>query len=945
MIARLTNALSGPMARRLLAVLLPLVLLPLAVSAATRVWQVGAEGPEHLSQRSAVESRAFASAIGARLAAAEASAWTFARAVASADRGYWRQQVASSAPFRNVSVSAGPDADARDRPRPPAMFRNRDDTSIATFGNGGRGISLYLVRALRDTRSQWAYFELDRDWLWQDLTEAGNRVAVIDSNGQWLFGSDSLPDNLRSVLGAAVLANTRDWNAAGLQDSANRLSWQAGGHEWRGTYWRVPNLARLSNAASWNVVVMAQAQPSWTDSLNALSDYWLSFLLAVAAAGLLAAWFSDRYLLPLAELHKSVLRIGSTDYLANNNARMPLELEQLAANIRLTGMSVADQISALQALEEVDRLLLANGALEPAIDAILTRVQRVMRARAVGLALLDTDSAQFARVMVAADSGGSLPVARVTMDAAMLEYLASVHEGITVARCEEQRHSFLQPLQDLGNQYFWVWPVRTAEKLTALLAIGFQEPPPPDPRYAKRGTEFAARLSIALSNSARDESLYRQAHFDLLTGLPNRVLFNERLTGELESALASGRSGSLLYVDLDHFKKVNDTVGHAAGDQLLGIIAQRLRAAVKEGDVVARLAGDEFTIILPTVDEPESAALIAERIIESLHQPVNLGGRDQFVAASIGIAMFPNDGSTVEDLLRNADGAMYRAKDMGRGRAVFFDRKLAISQSDPTQSGLFRALRRREFALFYQPQFDMADGRLVGVEALLRWHTPRDGTREPKEFVPAAEASGLIVDIGGWVLEAACAQFAAWREKGIAPPRVSINVSAQQLKYTEFPRSVRRVLDKFSIAPELLELELTETVLAEDVAGAALLQIAALGVRIALDDFGTGYSSLNYLRLHPIHAVKIDRSFLEEVPVNPASATLAETIITMAHALGKQVVAEGVETEEQMQFLREHGCDIAQGFYLARPMPVAQITELLQARLATAEPATARAAG
>jgi EAL domain-containing protein (putative c-di-GMP-specific phosphodiesterase class I) len=276
---------------------------------------------------------------------------------------------------------------------------------------------------------------------------------------------------------------------------------------------------------------------------------------------------------------------------------------------------------------------------------------------------------------------------------------------------------------------------------------------------------------------------------------------------------------------------------------------------------------------------------------------------------------------------------------------VFFDRRLAISQSDPTQSGLFRALRRREFALYYQPQFDMADGRLVGVEALLRWHTPRDGTREPKEFVPAAEASGLIVDIGGWVLEAACAQFAAWREQGIAPPRVSINVSAQQLKYVEFPRSVRRVLEKFSMSPELLELELTETVLAEDAAGAALLQLAALGVRIALDDFGTGYSSLNYLRLHPIHAVKIDRSFLEEVPVNPASATLAETIITMAHALGKEVVAEGVETEEQMQFLREHGCDIAQGFYLARPLPVAQITELLQIRPGAAGTGKASAAG
>ncbi len=943
MIARLTQALSGTSARRLLAILLTVAVLPLLVSAVSRVWQVADEGPEFLSERSAVESRAFASAIGARLAAAEASASTFSKTIATVDRNSWREQVALSSPFRRVTVAVdmAPESDAR--ALQPRVRRNPEDTAIASYGSGERGTSLYLVRPLRDARSQLAYFELDPNWLWQDLHEAGGRVAVIDANGQWLFGSASLSDNLRSVLGAAVLAQSRDIDVSELDSTQNRLAWQSSGREWRGAYWRVPNLARLTNTATWNVVVMAEIQSSWQERLQALSDYGLPFICAVVLSLLLTVWLTHRFELPMQELQTAVLRIGQADY-PINDAVMPAELSVLATNIQLAGVSVADQVGSLQALEEVDRLLLANSALEPAIDAILTRVRRVMRARAVGLTLLDTDSSQFARVMVTAEHGGSLPVARVTMEEAMLEYLAGVHQGITVARCEEQRHSFLRPLQDLGNQYFWVWPVRTADKLTALLAIGFHEPPAPDPRYAQRGTEFASRLSIALSNSARDESLYRQAHFDPLTGLPNRVLFNERLKAEVASACAGGHSGALLYVDLDHFKKINDTVGHAAGDQLLGIVAQRLRAAVKEADLVSRLAGDEFTIILPTVDEPESAALVAERVIESLHKAVNLGGRDQFVAASIGISMFPNDGTTVEELLRNADGAMYRAKDMGRGRAVFFDRKLAISQLDPTQSGLFRALRRREFALFYQPQFNLITGRLVGLEALLRWQTPKDGTREPKEFIPAAEASGLIVDIGGWVLEAACSQFAAWREQGIAPPRVSINVSAQQLKYAEFPRSVRRVLEKFAIAPQQLEIELTETVLAEAAAGAALLQIAALGVRIALDDFGTGYSSLNYLRQHPIQAVKIDRSFLEEVPVNAASATLAETIITMAHALGKEVVAEGVETEEQMQFLRDHGCDIAQGYYLARPMPVNQVADLLQAHLGPARAGDVRIA-
>jgi EAL domain-containing protein (putative c-di-GMP-specific phosphodiesterase class I) len=290
--------------------------------------------------------------------------------------------------------------------------------------------------------------------------------------------------------------------------------------------------------------------------------------------------------------------------------------------------------------------------------------------------------------------------------------------------------------------------------------------------------------------------------------------------------------------------------------------------------------------------------------------------------------------------MRNADTAMYRAKEMGRGRATFFDLNMTGKPSAATETGLHRALRRREFSLFYQPQFSVVDGSLAGLEALLRWQTPRDGLRYPNEFVPAAEESGLIVDIGGWVLDTACAQLAQWRDQNIAPPRLAVNVSVQQLKHAEFPKAVRRALDKYGIPPELLELELTESVFADDAAGAALVRLAQIGVHLALDDFGTGYSSLNYLRQYPIGTVKIDRAFLEEVPQNPQSATLVETIVVMAHALGKRVVAEGIEVVEQLEFLKERHCDVAQGFYLARPLATTAVTELLQARNLASQDAT-----
>ncbi len=318
---------------------------------------------------------------------------------------------------------------------------------------------------------------------------------------------------------------------------------------------------------------------------------------------------------------------------------------------------------------------------------------------------------------------------------------------------------------------------------------------------------------------------------------------------------------------------------------------------------------------LPSV---ETAGDIAQRIVEMLQRPVNIAGRDHQVRASIGITIFPDDANTLEAVMRNADLAMYQAKDAGRSRAVFFDSKMARTHSSTAHSGLYRALHRREFALHYQPQFRLDGGSLVGVEALLRWPSPRQGMRLPRDFLPAAEESGLIVDLGAWVLESACRQLALWREDNIAPARLALNVSVQQLRLTDFPQLVRQTLERTGLPAGMLELDFTEIALSEERPRQALRALADLGVRLALDDFGAGYSSLNHLRQHPIDAIKLDGSFMQEVPDDAQAALLAGTIIDMAHALGKQVIAEGVETLVQLDFLREHACDLAQGYVLAR---------------------------
>jgi diguanylate cyclase (GGDEF)-like protein len=478
-----------------------------------------------------------------------------------------------------------------------------------------------------------------------------------------------------------------------------------------------------------------------------------------------------------------------------------------------------------------------------------------------------------------------------------------------------------------------------------MLIVGYHAEPARDPAVADYGAAFAERLRAALSNSARDERLYRQAHYDPLTQLPNRALFRDRLAQELAAAASGLTRGALMYVDLDHFKRVNDTLGHSAGDQLLSIVAHRLKACTKEGDTVARLGGDEFTVLLRNVGDAETARQIAERAVRSLALPANLGGRDYQMRASVGVTLFPDDGTELEDVIRQADLAMYRAKAQGRGRAIFFEGDMKERRPSFTDSGLHRALRRREFGLYYQPQFSLADGRLCGVEALLRWQTRYDGIKLPAEFIPAAEHSGLITDIGGFVLDSACSQYSEWARAGIAPRSFSVNVSVQQLNDPNFVKMVQNALHQHGITPGCLELELVESVLADSEVEEPLAAIAQLGVRLALDDFGTGYSSLNYLRRYPVHTVKLDRSFLDEVPQNDSAGALVESMITMAHTLGKRVTAEGVESGAQLEFLRARGCEAAQGFYLARPMSAAALTEILESRRPGSEIADERAAG
>jgi len=422
-----------------------------------------------------------------------------------------------------------------------------------------------------------------------------------------------------------------------------------------------------------------------------------------------------------------------------------------------------------------------------------------------------------------------------------------------------------------------------------------------------------------------EEQIEYQAYHDALTGLPNRRLFRDRLTVALAHARRMKHPLAVMFLDLDRFKVVNDTLGHSMGDELLRAIGARLQASMREEDSVARMGGDEFTILLADLKSTDAAAKIAQKVLDTVAHPLQIEGTELFITTSIGIALFPNDGDTAEALLANADHAMYRAKDAGRSSYQMFTPAMNSRALErlALENDLRHALERGELELHYQPQISIATGRVMGVEALLRWHRPGHGIVGPKEFIPIAEETRLIVPIGEWVLREACRQAMVWQSDRESGFRMAVNLSPRQFQHSDLPHVIASALESSGLAPHDLELEITESLAMQNTTRtiATLQKLREMGVQIAIDDFGTGHSSLNYLRSFPIDSVKIDQEFVQEIEESAADRAIVSAVIGMARGLRLRVTAEGVETERQLQFLREQGCEEVQGFLFGEPVP------------------------
>ncbi|MGD8587746.1 MAG: EAL domain-containing protein [Chromatiales bacterium] len=449
-----------------------------------------------------------------------------------------------------------------------------------------------------------------------------------------------------------------------------------------------------------------------------------------------------------------------------------------------------------------------------------------------------------------------------------------------------------------------------------------------------RVTHNVSLFSDITSLKESQEQLERLAHHDVLTGLPNRLLFHARLEHALERARREGNKVAILCLDLDHFKNINDSLGHPAGDRLLQVVTQRLLHAVREEDTVARFGGDEFSLLLEDLRDSKDAGIVAEKVLKVLAKPFDLDGHESYVSGSIGISLFPDDGQDITTLLKNADSALYQAKEQGRNTYHFYTKDLtrAAFKRLGLESSLRRAVERDEFILFYQPQVDLSDGRVVGAEALLRWRHPELGLMLPNEFIPMTESTGLIVKLGEWVLHTACTQAKAWQNAGLPFIRMAVNLSSVQVSRGDMLHTMKRVLGETGLDPRYMELEITEGLIMQQTQQTirTLDELTAMGVMLAIDDFGTGYSSLSYLRRLPLQRLKIDKSFVREIPDDAGDRAITRAVIALGNNLNLTVVAEGVENEVQREFLFNNGCDEAQGYLYGAPLPAVDFATLVQ---------------
>ena len=790
-------------------------------------------------------------------------------------------------------------------------------------------LRVYLVRILDPQHPENGLLvgEIDQSFLWGVFNSFGPKIqlCVLNELNRVLFCSheEYLPG-----LGQLIEMN---------QSSSGQFAWQGINNKYLINYWSIflePNFS----IPKWTLIVIQSKE----DVLTILADFRNIFIvvitLTIAIVALLSAYQIRRNLIPIEKI------IEGIECIANKNFDRPVmvnsgdEFEELATSFNKMGVIINKQLQTLSAMADIDRLILSTMKIEDIVRIVLTCMNDIVSQDYISMVVIKSNHNnacyiytrnELAKEMITVD----------TQEITSLEYQRLLANQNYIYVCDYQQNipGYLLSLQKLGAVSFLILPIVLKEEVSAIICLGYRSLLTVSEEYIFLSRDFANRVAVALSKASWEEQLYHMAHYDSLTGIPNRLLLKDRLQQSLARAERQNSFIAVLFIDLDRFKYVNDSLGHVIGDLLLCEVAQRLSRNLRSEDTISRLGGDEFVIVISqfeNIKEPLSITTkIANKILAEFSMPFNINDREIFSTASIGIACYPSDGQATDELIKNSDSAMYHAKSKGKNNYQFYSKILndvALERLE-MENNLRYALERGEFELYYQPKVETRSKRICGAEALLRWNHPQKGRVSPGQFIPLCEEVGLIIPISEWIIHTACMQAKHWQDRGFLSLTVAVNLSPLQFRQPDLIQKVKNILDEIGMTANRLEFEITESTAMEDIdeAIATMDIFKRMGIFFSIDDFGTGYSSLSYLKRFPVNTLKIDQSFIRNIHVNFEDAAIVKSIVTLAHSLKFAVIAEGVETKEQFDFLKDIDCDEIQGYLFSPPVSVDEFTNLL----------------
>ncbi|MDX1733482.1 MAG: EAL domain-containing protein, partial [Halioglobus sp.] len=819
-----------------------------------------------------------------------------------------------------VAGEVAPDSYAAPGPKPS---HSREDKPFLTRRDDSREIWLEVSAPAPDVPALAAL--LRRDFLFGDNLDQPlyTSFCVFDGAVELYCSAEAMPflPGLRALREDSIVGD--------------RLKWETAEGEAVYAYASDIFLPSRFIAPMWTVITVEEGA-----SIFKAIDVFRWLFPAAVMLGLLNVLFvvmrqTRKRLRPLSHLRQGALKLGDGDFDARVDLSTGDELEDLADSFNGMAGRLGSQFAFLTAMSQIDSILLSQPDRFKVAESIVRQVPEVLGVELFGVLLFEPGELNNSAQLFTYQPGlaDCVETQRVHADAQLRVAVADEDGLVHAAR--RSRYACLEPCFREGVEELRLHPLSLDGRVYGVVCLDEREAGGFDQHLLERTGDIISRLTVALSSVDRLQRLYEHAHFDTLTGLPNRLLFLDRLRQHVRQAMREGSQLCVIYADLDRFKFVNDTLGHHYGDQVLKEAAERLGSLLRQSDTVARLSGDEFAFALPGLQDPSDIVRITDGLIDLFTRPFTIQKQDFTLDISLGISLYPGDGDSAEDLLKNADLAMYRAKAQPGSGYRLFEESMNTELNERYELGqeLTRAVRMGQLQMVYQPKVDASTHLVHSVEALVRWHHPRFGWISPSRFIPIAEDIGLIQDIGEFALNQACRQLAAWQSQGLPIEQVAVNVSPHQVIYSDLCDAVERAIAQSGIEPIALELEITENLLIDDYAKseAMLASLKVIGVSLALDDFGTGYSSLGHIHQLSFDTLKIDKCFVEELGARYNAETIVASILAMGRSLGKTIVAEGVESDSQLAFLRQQGCDLYQGHYFSKPLTAEEVERVLLA--------------